>query len=120
MRNPFKKLAALCVTAYANRLYRSTAKMAEKKRTETCTKQYVLSAPLPVWSNQLIIVSAKEFQKIRHHFGVPTGTIPSDVLIRQSWYHTSGRSGQGGISKEEAEVRRLAFCRYMLKRANLA
>lgn len=120
MKNPFKKLAALCVTAYANRTFRKAVELAEQKRRTSCAKQYVISDPFPQNAERLIVVSAKEFQDMKHFFKVPVGAIPGDVLINQSWYYTRGVNGRGRMDREQVEIRRLAFVGMLLHRAKLA
>lgn len=120
MKNPFKKLATVCVTAYANWTFKKAVKLAEAKRKKNYARQYVLSDPFPQNPDKLIVLNAKEFRKMKRFFHVPIGAIPSDTLINQSWYYTSGLKGEDAMVFDEQEIRRLAFVRMLLKRAKLA
>lgn len=115
MKKFFKKIAVYCVTAYAKILYGKAFDAANLLDRKTSIRHYVITNPMK--PGHLIVVSAKSFQKMRRHFYVPKGYFDRDVLKNQSWYYTPGKGL--GMPTAEAEVRRLAFIRERLQKANL-
>lgn len=127
MRRTFKKLAALFVTAYANRLYNQAVKVAETRHEiDGWATYYVITDPRN--PKKLIVINIQQFLELRHRLGVRSKDLPISELRGHCWYRTGRRiytSKKKGFDKDrlsakEIEIRRLAFARELLSRAGLA
>lgn len=116
MKNPFKRIAAFLVTAYANRIYRKRVKLADKLHEELKWRMYVC---MPFGGSNLIIMDRKGFRKAKRLRHIYDPTVSTLNLQDGSYYYTADRGGNGAMSPREKELRRLAFVNYMLRRAKL-
>lgn len=115
MKRFFRRLAGYVVTAYANRLYRKAAGIAEKRHREEKTMVYVMSS----YTNpsHLLTCNRKEFRAMKERLHLYHHHIVS--LKKGCWYHTADAIERNGIEPVDMEARRLAFIRMALKRAGL-
>lgn len=118
MKNPFKKVAALCVTAYAKLIYDQAVELAEGYYKMKPDMYYVISDPTK--PKKLICINKDQFLELRHKFGIPSKALPISELKNTCWYHTKNISGKDGLTERDLTIRKLAFCRDLLLRAKLA
>lgn len=118
MKNPFKKLAALCVTAYAKKIYEQAVELAEDKYKEHPDMYFVITDP--AHPKKLMCINMKQFLDLRHRYHIPSKALTVATLKNQCWYRTKSKTGVDAMSFQDITVRKLAFCRELLKRAKLA
>ena len=118
MKNPFKKLAALCVTAYAKKIYNQAVSVAEGRYKEHPDMYYVITDPSD--AKKLMCINTRQFLEMRKFFKVPGRSLPINGLKEGCWYHTKSKTGKDALSFRDLTVRKLAFCRELLLRAKLA
>ena len=126
MKRTFKKLAALFVTAYANRLYNQAVKVAETRHEMDGAIHYVITDPRN--PKKLIIINIQQFLELRHRFEIRSKDMPIHELRNHCWYRTGkliNNTKKKGFDKDclsakKVEIRRLAFARELLSRAGLA
>lgn len=117
MNNPFKKLAALCVTAYAKKIYNQAVRVAEDRYNEHPDMYYVITDP----SNpkRLMCINTAQFLDLRHKYHVPSKSLPVSRLINQCWYHTKSKTGKNPLQDRDIMIRKLVFVRELLTNAKL-
>lgn len=118
MKKIFKKLAALCVTAYAKKIYDQAVELAEDKYQRNPDMYFVITDP----SNpkKLMCINTRQFLDLRHAYKIPSKDLPISRVQNSCWYHTKSKTGTGALSFRDLTVRKLAFCRELLTRAKLA
>ena len=117
MKNYFKKLAALCVTAYAKQVFAQAVKLAESKYRNHPDMYFVITHP--VRPKKLICINTKQFLHLRHAFGIPSKRLTIATLKNHCWYRTRSKVGNDALPPQDVNVRKLAFCREILRRAKL-
>ena len=115
MKKFFKKLAGYLVTIYANRTFRKAIKEADAVHEQLKERIYVVSSLTDI--SQLIILNREKFRLMKRALNLKDHNI--DKLAEGAWYYTPDRSGKGGLTERQLEVRRLSFVRHMLVRAKL-
>lgn len=115
MKKFFRKIARYVVTVYANRIYRKGVKVADKRHETEKEMIYLASGMADV--RELVTLNRRQFRYIKNKLFIPKHYICN--LKGGAWYHTADRSGQRGLTEQEKEVRRLAFVRHVLHRAQL-
>lgn len=115
MKKFFRKIARYIVTIYANRIYRKGVKIADKRHKTEKEMIYLASSMVDI--RELVTLNRRQFRYMKKRLFIPKHFICN--LKTGSWYHTADRSGKGGLTEQEKEIRRLAFVRHILHRANL-
>jgi hypothetical protein len=115
MKKFFRKIAGYIVTIYANRIYRKAVAEADKVHDHRGERIYVASSIEDV--RELVIYNRYKFRQMKNRLFIPKFYISN--LKDGAWYYTADRSGKGGLTPEEKEIRRLAFVRHVLHRAKL-
>jgi hypothetical protein len=113
--NIFKKIARFFTVAYANRQYRLAVKLADKKHKENNDRYFVVI--IPNSKVGLSVITRTDFRKFRNK-GRFTTTYAQ--MKKATIYHTPDRAELNAMSKEEIELRRLSFIRFVLLNAKLA
>lgn len=116
MKKIFKRLAGYVVTAYANRLYNKAVKMADDRHAQEKTTIYVISSYLD--PKELVTYNREQFRRVKRLFKLREEKIEN--LRAGSWYHTTDKGENNGLSDLDKEARRLAFVRMILQKAKLA
>lgn len=117
MKKYFKKLAALCVTAYANKIYSQATALAEGKYLEHPDMYFVITDPAN--PKGLMCINKDQFLDLRHRYHIPSKALTIQTLKNQCWYHTLSKTGLDGMTKEDIEVRMAAFRKMLLEKAKL-
>lgn len=117
MKKFFHKIASLCVTAYAKRIYQQAVELAESKYQEYPDMYFVISDPRD--NGRLMCIDVGQFLEMRHRYNIPSKELPIASLKKGCWYHTKSKSGKDPLTPEETETRKLAFIRELLRRAKL-
>lgn len=117
MKNPFKKLAALCVTAYAKKIFNQAINLAEDKYKASPDMYFVITDPSR--PKRLMCINTRQFLDLRHKYHIPSKALTIDKLKNTCWYRTKSKAGTDAMSFQDLTVRKLAFCRELLKRAKL-
>lgn len=128
MKKFFKKLASFFVTWYYNRMYWKARKLCDKRHAEKKEMFYVIDWPTPSGKNILRVINRKKFRDLKHwaqKYYLDKNNVfwSNEYNILQvkegAWYRTANRDERDGLSKHQAEIRRLAFIREGLRRAKL-
>ena len=128
MRKFFRGIAARCVTWYYNRMYQSGAQACDKLHKEKGWAYYLIDWPDKNGKRVLKPLNRRGFRNLKHwsqsfYFGVDMKYWSKDynmsVLREGAWYYTPDKAEKDGLTEKEKEVRRLAFLREGLRRANL-
>ena len=126
MKKYFRKLAAMVVTYYCNRIYRKAVKNADEQHAKEGEMFYVVDHLIK--GQTLSVINRKMFRKMKmdaQRWTNPLYEVYFDkeyniqMLKDSGWYHTADRSGQNGLTPKDKEVRRLAFIRMGLQKAKL-
>lgn len=117
MKNPFKKLAALCVTAYANLLFKTAMKKADRLYRENHQMYYVASQVFR--PNVLTIYDRKKFKIEKVVLGFAARITTLQTLKNGCYYHTPDKAGNQAMTAHDIEVRRRYFVRERLSLAKL-
>lgn len=117
MKNPFKRLAALCVTAYAKKIYDQAVELAESKYNDHPDMYYVITDPAN--EKRLIVINKNDFLEMRHKLGIPSKELTLTAVKNRCWYHTKSKVGLDALDFRDLTVRKLAFCRELLMKAKL-
>lgn len=117
--NVFKKLAVLVVTAYAKHIFKEAVEKAEEKRKRTGCTIFVISNQFNV-KGKLLVLTYKEYCDIRDYVvGAPRIKYSFVRLKESCWYHTSDKYGANGLDAHSLEIRKRAFIKDCLLKANL-
>ena len=128
MRKFFRGIAARCVTWYYNRMYQKGAQACDKLHKEKGWAYYLIDWPDKNGRRVLKPLNRRGFRNLKHwsqsfYFGVDMKYWSKDynmsVLREGAWYYTPDKAEKDGLTEKEKEVRRLAFLREGLRRANL-
>lgn len=128
MRKFFRGFAARCVTWYYNRMYQKGAQACDKLHKEKGWAYYLIDWPDKNGKRVLKPLNRRGFRNLKHwsqsfYFGVDMKYWSKDynmsVLREGAWYYTPDKAEKDGLTEKEKEVRRLAFLREGLRRANL-
>lgn len=128
MRKFFRGIAARCVTWYYNRMYQRGAQACDKLHKEKGWAYYLIDWPDKNGKRVLKPLNRRGFRNLKHwsqsfYFGVDMKYWSKDynmsVLREGAWYYTPDKAEKDGLTEKEKEVRRLAFLREGLRRANL-
>lgn len=128
MRKFFRGIAARCVTWYYNRMYQRGAQACDKLHKEKGWAYYLIDWPDKNGRRVLKPLNRRGFRNLKHwsqsfYFGVDMKYWSKDynmsVLREGAWYYTPDKAEKDGLTEKEKEVRRLAFLREGLRRANL-
>lgn len=126
MKKFLRKLAAMVVTYYCNRIYRKAVREAERRHAKDREMFYVVDHLIR--GQTLTVINRKMFRRMKadaQSIVNPTHKIYQDkgfniqILKDTGWYHTADRSGKNGLSEKDKEVRRMAFIRTGLQKARL-
>lgn len=117
MMNPFKKIARLCVGAYAKNLFNKAIEVAESKYKERPDMYYVINDPNN--PKKLVVINNAQFRTIRHIMGIPSKELTMQTLKNTCWYHTKNLVGKDALSPRDITIRKLAFLRDLLHKAKL-
>lgn len=128
MRKFFRRIAARLVTWYYRRMYQSGVQACDKLHAEKGWAYYLIDWPDKNGKRVLKPLNRRGFRNLKHwsqsfYIGVDMKYWSKDynmsVLRDGAWYYTPDKAQQGGLTEKEKEVRRLAFLREGLRRANL-
>lgn len=128
MKKYFRKIAARLVTWYYNRMYIKGVAACDKLHAEKRLAYYLIDWPDRKGKRVLKPLNRRGFRNLKHwsqefYFGVDMKYWSKDynmsVLRKGAWYFTPDRAEKDGMSAQEKEIRRLAFIREGLRRANL-
>lgn len=128
MRKSFRRIAARLVTWYYRRMYQSGVQACDKLHAEKGWAYYLIDWPDKNGKRVLKPLNRRGFRNLKHwsqsfYFGVDMKYWSKDynmsVLRDGAWYYTPDKAEKGGLTEKEKEVRRLAFLREGLRRANL-
>ena len=117
MKKYFKKLAALCVTAYAKRIYKQAVDLAELKYKEYPDMYFIIDDPRG--NGKLMCIDVGQFLELRHRYNIPSKKLPISSLKKGCWYHTKSKNGKDALLQSEIDRRMHAFIRDALHRAKL-
>lgn len=123
-----RKIAALIVTYYYNRIYKKAVAEADRRHKEEGGMMYVVDHF--VKGQTLSIIDRAGFRKMKHDAQRTNKLAPNWLqyfspeyntqLIKDgSWYHTADRSENNGLSKVDIEARKTVFVKIGLQRAKL-
>ena len=116
MKKLFRRIASFFVVAYANHVYRDRVRLADKFHKQLKWRMYVC---IPFDGKTLIVMDRKGFRHAKRLRHINDPTMSTVKLMDGSFYYTGDRDENGAMSPKEKELRRLAFVRYMLRRAKL-
>lgn len=117
MKKTFKKIASLCVTAYAKRIYEQAVFLADDCHKKDGDMYFVITNPQN--NKKLMCINTKQFLDIRHKLNIPSKELPIQMLKNQCWYRTPNKNGKDCLGPRDLTVRKLAFCRELLTKAHL-
>ena len=117
MKKFFKKMARRIVTIYANRTYRQAVKVAESWYQHTGRRYYVIENPFN--EKELVAIDTKAFLDMRHKLGIRSKDCTISYLMKSCYYYTNSKTDGQKMSPRDLVIRRLAFVREVMKRANL-
>lgn len=98
-------------TAYADRMYRNAVKKADRLYAANRQHYYVCSSPYD--PRKLVVLDRKTFRELKRKLGIKGEGNDMSALRDGSFYHTPDKSGNGGLSEREKEIRRLAYLRML-------
>jgi hypothetical protein len=128
MKKFFRRFAAKLVTMYYRRMYRKGVEACDKMHENKRAAYYLIDWPDGSGKRVLRPISRNGFRALKHwaqgfYFGVDMKYWSQDynmkTLREGAWYFTPDRAENNGLSAKEKEIRRLAFLREGLRRANL-
>ena len=128
MRRFFRNIAAKLVTMCYRRMYDKGVRACDKLHEEKKWAYYLIDWPDSRGRRVLKPLNRRGFRNLKHwaqgfYFGVDMKYWSKDynmaTLREGAWYYTPDRSESSGLTEKEKEVRRLAFLREGLRRANL-
>lgn len=128
MKKFFRKIAARLVTLYYRRMYKKGVAACDALHASRKCTYYLIDWPDNKGKRTLRPLTRTGFRNLKHwsqefYFGVDMKYWSKDynmsVLREGAWYYTPDRKETKGLSSQEKEIRRLAFIREGLRRANL-
>ena len=114
----FKRLAAMVVTAYGNRIYKKAVKAAEERHSKEGEMIYVSNGVIN--GTVLRTYNRKQFRNAKRILGINSKMLTCTKLKAAAWYHTANRAQQDAMTPRDKELRRLAFIKFLLQNAKLA
>lgn len=128
MKKYLRTIAARLVTWYYRRMYDKGVRACDRLHAEKKWAYYLIDWPDASGRRVLKPLNRRGFRNLKHwaqgfYFGVDMKYWSKDynmsTLRKGAWYYTADREGKDGMDANEKEVRRLAFLREGLRRANL-
>lgn len=113
----FRKLAALVVTVYANRIYKQAVRNADIRHAKEKTMIYVASQVFH--PDRLTTYDKARFKTEKKVFGYHARILTLQTLKNGCYYHTPDKAGNQAMTEKEKEVRRRAFVKERLAAAKL-
>lgn len=117
MRRLFRRIAALVVTVYANRIYKQAVENADKRHKAEKVMIYVASATFQ--PDKLVTYDRWQFKAEKATFGYLARRLTLQTMKAGCYYHTADTAGNQAMTDREKERRRLAFIRERLMKAKL-
>lgn len=117
MKRFFRKLAAVVVTFYANRIYNQAVKVADERHEREGIMIYVASQTFN--PDRLTTYNRWQFKAEKAAFGYLARRLTLQTLRAGCYYHTPDTAGNQAMSERERERRRLFFVRERLMKAGL-
>lgn len=114
IKNFFKKLAIMVVTAYGKRLYRKAVKAAEERHQKEGEMIYV-----SYFGKELRTFNRAEFRAAKRRLGTIAQKYSITLFKGAACYHTANRIEKDGMSERDKELGKLAFIKFLLMNAKL-
>lgn len=114
---PFRRLAILVVTAWANILYKQGVAMADARHKREGGTIYLASKLFR--TDQMTTYNREEFRLFKRQLGQKARLHTVTTLKNGCYYYTPDKAGNNGISKRDKEIRRRFFIKERLKLAKL-
>lgn len=114
IKNFFKKLAIMVVTAYGNRLYRKAVKAADERHAREGETIYV-----SYFGKELRTFNRAEFRAAKRRLGSFAKKFNITLFKGAACYHTANRIEKDGMSERDKELGRLTFIKFLLMNAKL-
>ena len=114
---PFRRLAVIVVTAWANHLYKQGVAMADERHKREGDTIY-LAARL-FRTDRMTTYNRDEFRAFKRACGQKARLHTTTTLKNGCYYHTPDRAGNNGMSERDKEIRRRFFIKERLTLAKL-
>lgn len=117
MKKIFKKIARFFVLLYARRQYNKAIMIADVEHDKKKKTFYVTLAPYN--NHRLIIIDRKTFRKIKRDLKIYDKRQGMIYLKDGCFYHTPDANETKQLSKQNIEIRKIAFYNLILGNAGL-
>lgn len=117
IKNFFRKMAIMVVTAYGNRIYKKAVKAADERHEKDGEMIYVSNGVIN--GTVLRTYNRKEFRRAKRILKIHSHEYNVTALKEACWYHTANRAEKDGMTARMKELRRLAFIKHLLRNAKL-
>jgi len=114
---PFRRLAVIVVTAWADKLFRDGVAMADKRHKAEGDTIY-LAARL-FRTDLMTTYNRDEFRAFKRACGQKARLMTTTTLKNGCYYHTADKAGNNAMSERDKEIRRRFFIKERLTLAKL-